>query len=43
LVGPDLYLKSMPLCPGGGSYELLSVAERATCTIEGHVLPDGNE
>jgi prepilin-type N-terminal cleavage/methylation domain-containing protein len=39
LVGPDLYLKSMPLCPGGGQYDFLTVAERPICTIAGHVLP----
>jgi prepilin-type N-terminal cleavage/methylation domain-containing protein len=39
LVGPDLYLKSMPLCPGGGLYDFLTVAERPSCTIAGHTLP----
>jgi len=41
LVGPDLYLKAMPLCPGGGQYDFLTVAERPTCTIAGHVLSAG--
>ena len=41
LVGPDLYLKTMPLCPAGGEYDFMSVAERATCTIDGHVIPLG--
>ena len=40
LVGPDLYLKNMPLCPAGGVYDLLSISELATCSIETHSLPD---
>lgn len=39
LVGPDLYLKSIPLCPAGGEYDYMPVNERATCTVEGHVFP----
>ena len=40
LVGLDLYLKTMPLCPASGEYEFLSVGERATCTIDEHVIPN---
>lgn len=43
LVGPSKYIKSMPVCPAGGTYNPQTVVDEATCsltTIPGHVLPD---
>ena len=34
LVGPDLYLEHLPVCPAGGSYSIGKVGERATCTYQ---------
>lgn len=42
LVGPELYLKSLPECPAGGDYLVNPVRIPAECTIEGHFL-EGNE
>ena len=40
LFGATLYIKDKPECPGGGTYSLLSVAEKVTCTqtAAGHSL-----
>lgn len=38
LVGPLLYIKYRPVCPGGGVYDYLTVGEEVTCTITNHVL-----
>jgi prepilin-type N-terminal cleavage/methylation domain-containing protein len=38
LIGPTLYLKEMPRCPGGGRYEFTAIGTNATCNITGHVL-----
>jgi prepilin-type N-terminal cleavage/methylation domain-containing protein len=38
LIGSDLYMKKLPLCPAGGSYDFQSVGTTATCTIPGHSL-----
>ena len=38
LFGSSRYMKHKPLCPAGGSYDLTSVGENATCTIPGHSL-----
>ena len=40
LIGPALYIKVMPVCPGSGSYSLGSIGSDATCTsvAEGHTL-----
>lgn len=38
LIGPLLYLKQMPACPGGGTYAFNSIGTTATCTISGHTL-----
>jgi prepilin-type N-terminal cleavage/methylation domain-containing protein len=38
LIGEDKYIKRMPACPGGGTYELNGVGTPATCTQEGHVF-----
>jgi len=40
LIGPLLYLKVMPSCPGGGSYTLGVIGGNATCTLSnlGHSL-----
>lgn len=32
------YLKKMPECPSGGTYDPKLVGEKPTCTIEGHEL-----
>ena len=33
----------VPRCPSGGEYELTTVAEKPTCTIEGHTLSQEEE
>jgi prepilin-type N-terminal cleavage/methylation domain-containing protein len=40
LIGPTLYLKTMPVCPGGGTYALGVIGGNATCTLStlGHSL-----
>lgn len=36
LVGPNLYLKQMPVCPAGGVYSINSIGEYPTCSIPDH-------
>src|SRR3954469_23095346 len=38
LIGETLYMKQMPNCPGGGTYDFQSIGTVATCTQEGHSL-----
>ena len=38
LFGFSLYVKDKPICPGGGTYSLNSIAVNPTCTIAGHSL-----
>ena len=40
LFGATLYIKDKPECPGGGSYSLLAVDTKITCTLAtaGHSL-----
>ena len=40
LFGATLYIKDKPACPGGGTYALLTVADKVTCTLTaaGHSL-----
>jgi type II secretory pathway pseudopilin PulG len=40
LIGPNLYIKKMPECGGGGAYDLKTVGDTTTCTQadDGHVL-----
>jgi prepilin-type N-terminal cleavage/methylation domain-containing protein len=38
LVGNDKAIRDKPQCPAGGTYDFRSVAEKPTCTIEGHTL-----
>jgi prepilin-type N-terminal cleavage/methylation domain-containing protein len=40
LFGATLYIRTKPECPGGGTYDLLTVAEKVTCTLttSGHSL-----
>ncbi len=38
LIGPDLYLDSMPECPSGGNYEINAIGTVTTCTIAGHEI-----
>ncbi len=40
LFGPDKTIQSKPSCPGGGTYDLRSVAENPTCTIADHSLAE---
>lgn len=40
IYGPDKGISKKPECPGGGTYDLKSVAEKPTCTIPEHVLPN---
>src|SRR5881628_1753373 len=42
LYGATNYIRSAPLCPGGGTYTLADVQTRPTCSLstsEGHILP----
>lgn len=40
LVGADKYMKKMPECPGGGTYEFQVIGRTATCSqrADGHEL-----
>ncbi len=38
LIGPLLFLKQMPACPGGGTYEFNALGATATCSLSGHTL-----
>ena len=40
LFGTSLYIRSKPVCPGGGTYALLAVVAKPTCTQStvGHTL-----
>lgn len=38
LIGPTLYMKVKPQCPGGGAYDYKTIGTTATCNIEGHLL-----
>lgn len=38
LFGPNLYLPAKPQCPSAGTYNILSISESPTCTIDGHLL-----
>ncbi len=38
LIGPDLYLKAMPVCPSSGAYDFRALKDNATCTVVGHSL-----
>ncbi len=33
------YVKTQPVCPSGGTYQLGRVSEKPTCSVPGHVLP----
>ena len=39
LFGSDKSIQKKPDCPGGGTYDIRSVAEKPTCTAQEHVLP----
>ena len=38
LIGPDSYVKQMPICPAGGSYTFNAIGVSTTCNIAGHTL-----
>jgi prepilin-type N-terminal cleavage/methylation domain-containing protein len=38
LIGTDRYMRKMPACPGGGTYDFQAIGRTATCTLEGHTL-----
>lgn len=40
LFGPDRTIATKPGCPGGGTYDLRSVAELPTCSIADHTISD---
>ena len=40
LVGASLYIKAVPKCPYGGTYDLNQVGEKPTCTYPGYLLPN---
>ena len=39
LFGPARYIRTKPECPASGTYEVLPVDTKPTCTIPGHLLP----
>lgn len=40
LVGADKYIKSAPICQGGGTYDATTVGAAPTCSLAGtHILP----
>jgi hypothetical protein len=38
LIGPFLYLRRMPECPGGGAYTIRAIGLNALCSEPGHSL-----
>jgi prepilin-type N-terminal cleavage/methylation domain-containing protein len=34
----NTYMKAAPSCPGGGTYDYLTIGTNATCSIGGHTL-----
>jgi prepilin-type N-terminal cleavage/methylation domain-containing protein len=38
LFGPALYIREKPECPASGTYTLLAMDTKPTCTIAGHTL-----
>ena len=38
LIGPTLYIKVMPVCPAGGNYDLKTIGENVTCSVNEHIL-----
>jgi prepilin-type N-terminal cleavage/methylation domain-containing protein len=38
IYGATLYIRDTPSCPANGSYDILTVSEKPTCTIEGHSI-----
>jgi competence protein ComGC len=39
LFGTSTYIKTRPVCPAGGTYEINPVMEKPTCTALRHALP----
>ncbi len=41
LYGDTNYIRTEPLCPGGGNYGINNVATKPTCTLsaDGHLIP----
>jgi general secretion pathway protein G len=40
LFGADKVISKKPDCPSGGTYDLKAVAEKPTCSVPEHVLPN---
>jgi prepilin-type N-terminal cleavage/methylation domain-containing protein len=40
LFGSAQTISRKPECPGGGTYDIKAVAEKPTCTVAEHVLPN---
>ena len=38
LFGDTLYIREKPVCPAAGTYDLKTIAVKATCTITGHSI-----
>jgi prepilin-type N-terminal cleavage/methylation domain-containing protein len=38
LIGPLRYIKEMPFCPAGGTYDFRAIGGTATCSLPGHTL-----
>jgi hypothetical protein len=39
LIGPNAYIRQMPVCPQEGTYTLGPVSEPVRCSVPDHVLP----
>ena len=40
IYGADKGISKKPECPAGGTYDMKSLADKPTCTIPDHVLPN---
>ena len=40
LFGNDRYIPRKPECPAGGTYDIKAVAEKPTCSVPEHVIPN---
>jgi prepilin-type N-terminal cleavage/methylation domain-containing protein len=40
LIGPTLFIKELPKCPGSGTYTFNPIGSNAVCTVTGHLLDE---
>ena len=38
LIGSALYIRTMPICPAGGTYSFTTISDGPRCSIAGHSL-----